>query len=136
LLIWLGDVFFLVIVMIVACCYIQRREDNNRRRQEAAAVAPHAQPAPAVQAAAVQMAAMAGLRHVPSPAERRRFFSTSTSGGGSGGDHPSADGCAIYLGQLEDGDWCSVMSGCRHEFHRSCIAKWLMACNNTCVPIV
>jgi hypothetical protein len=30
----------------------------------------------------------------------------------------------------------SVMPGCRHEFHRSCIAKWLMACNNTCVPMV
>ncbi|CAN6357382.1 unnamed protein product [Urochloa humidicola] len=44
----------------------------------------------------------------------------------------SEEDCAICLGTFEDGDLCSIMPLCRHEFHRACIASWLMAYNNTC----
>lgn len=49
-------------------------------------------------------------------------------------DDDDDDGCAICLSPFEDGDRCCVMPPrCyRHHFHRDCIAKWLMTCNNTC----
>ncbi|RLM69880.1 hypothetical protein C2845_PM17G00870 [Panicum miliaceum] len=60
----------------------------------------------------------------------------------AGGDDPSSaeetaavlvEDCAICLGPFEDGDLCSIMPVCRHEFHRDCIVDWLMmACKNTC----
>jgi hypothetical protein len=135
LLLWLGDAFLIIATVAVCCCYYGRRRrdreevnDDRRWHHEAAAVAAsHAQPAPT--AAAVQMAAMAValLNHVTHPRQNVRDD-------GGGDDHPSAaaEDCAICLSQFEDGDLCSVMPGCRHEFHRSCIAKWLKACNNTC----
>ena len=134
LLLWLGDAFLIIAIVAVCCCYYGRRrrdweEVNDDRRHQEAAAASHAQPAPT--AAAVQMAAMAValLDHVTHP----RQNVGDAGGGGGGDDHPvAAEECAICLGQFEDGDRCSVMPGCRHEFHRSCIAKWLMACNNTC----
>ncbi|KAJ1273799.1 hypothetical protein BS78_05G012200 [Paspalum vaginatum] len=51
------------------------------------------------------------------------------AGGGAGSEE---DDCAICLGAFEDGDLCSVMPTCRHEFHKACIAGWLKAGNNTC----
>ncbi|CAN6330186.1 unnamed protein product [Urochloa humidicola] len=44
----------------------------------------------------------------------------------------SEEDCTICLGTFEEGDLCSIMPLCRHEFHRACIASWLMAYNNTC----
>jgi heme/copper-type cytochrome/quinol oxidase subunit 2 len=122
LLLWLGDAFLIIAIVAVCCCYYGRRRrdleevNDDRRWHHEAAAASHAQPAPT--AAAVQMAAMAValLNHVTHP--RQNVM--------------AAEDCAICLSQFEDGDLCSVMPGCRHEFHRSCIAKWLKACNNTC----
>lgn len=69
---------------------------------------------------------------------RRNSLPTSTSGGGEGG-RPSttagttaaAEDCVICLGQFEDGDQCSEMPICHHEFHKDCIANWLKR-HNTC----
>ena len=99
---------------------------NRRLLLHSTTAAPNAQPAPT--AAAVQMAAMAValLDHVTHPRQ-------NVGDAGGGDDHPAAaEECTICLGQFEDGDRCSVMPGCRHEFHRSCITKWLTANNNTC----
>jgi hypothetical protein len=53
----------------------------------------------------------------------------------AGGDDPlsAVEDCAICLGPFEDGELCSIMPVCRHEFHRDCTVDWLiMACKNTC----
>ena len=55
--------------------------------------------------------------------------SDPSAGGGAGSED---DDCAICLGAFEDGDLCSVMPGCQHEFHKACIAGWLKEGNDTC----
>jgi len=46
-----------------------------------------------------------------------------------------AEDCAICLGPFEDGDLCSIMPVCRHEFHRDCIVNWLLMANNNTCPL-
>ncbi|KAL6871041.1 hypothetical protein ACP4OV_014889 [Aristida adscensionis] len=78
---------------------------------------PRPEPAP--------MMAAALLYHVSYPRRQNDGSTEETS------RSPEED-CAICLGPMEGGEWCSVMPGCRHEFHRACIATWLLASNTTC----
>lgn len=109
---------FLMIVIMAACSYSRRRweDDNNRRQEEAAAMA------------AVLLDSVSYPRRNAAAAGGSDYTSAATTTTVAGA---AAEECAICLAQFEDGDWCSVMPVCRHEFHRSCIAKWLTtACNN------
>lgn len=140
LFIWLGEVLLIIAFVAAVCFYYLRCRNRNRveaaaaaaaaaaafdRRQQAAA--PRAQPA-----AAVQMAPMALVLRL----DRVCVTYTRRNGGGTDDrrQQPSVaeaeQDCAICLSPFQYGDRCSVMHVCRHEFHRSCIAKWLVACHN------
>lgn len=125
---------FVVISVCKACCSDSGRDDGQPPNEASAAAA-----------AAVRQRPGGGkiLRRLDKVTYRRRNAAVpaSTSGGGGGG-RPSTTAaaapvsedeyCAICLGQFEDGDLCSVMPICHHEFHRDCIANWLVARHNTC----
>jgi hypothetical protein len=114
---------FLMIVIMAACSYSRRRqEDDNNRRQEAAAG----------MAAALLDSVSHPRRNAGAAGGSDDHTSAATTTVADQAASAAAEECAICLVQFEDGDWCSVMPGCRHEFHRSCITKWLTANNNTC----
>lgn len=145
LFIWLGEVLLIIAFVAAVCFYYLRCRNRNRveaaaaaaaaaaafdRRQQAAA--PRAQPA-----AAVQMAPMALVLRL----DRVSVTYTRRNGGGTDDrrQQPSVaeaeQDCAICLSPFQYGDRCSVMHVCRHEFHRSCIAKWLACHNHNTCPL-
>ncbi|KAL6653331.1 hypothetical protein ACP70R_008909 [Stipagrostis hirtigluma subsp. patula] len=140
-----GDLLMLIIcfvgfLLVAAVCRCSGRPEEEESAGELE-VATHAQP-PSVEAA--QMASIAIIlldyvtflrRNDAAAAASCSAPAANGSGDGStGAGTPSSapEDCAICLGPLEDGEWFSVMPLCRHEFHRVCIAKWLLAYNNTC----
>ncbi|XP_062203093.1 probable E3 ubiquitin-protein ligase ATL45 [Phragmites australis] len=126
-----------IAVAAVHCC-LNRDQDDDAQLPEELEVAPSAQPPPVE---AVQMASMAMilLDYVTYPRQNASASASASASAGGGDRSTEASGrtsasedCAICLGPFEDGDWCSVMPMCRHEFHQDCIADWLMAYNNSC----
>ena len=125
-----------IAVAVIDCC-LNRDQDDDAQLPDELEVAPSAQPPPPVEA--VQMASMAMilLDYVTYPRQNASASASASAGGGDGSTEASgrtsaSEDCAICLGPFEDGDWCSVMPICRHEFHQDCIADWLMAYNNSC----
>ncbi|KAK3119576.1 hypothetical protein QOZ80_9AG0672420 [Eleusine coracana subsp. coracana] len=118
---WLIVCFCVAIVGAAVYGYLNR----NRRRAQLVDPPQHQVPDPSMEAVQMASVAIVLLDYVTyrwQPLSTQEEASTS----------PTEDSCAICLGQFEGGDLCSVMPLCRHEFHRDCIANWLMAYNNTC----
>ncbi|KAL6642026.1 hypothetical protein ACP70R_020207 [Stipagrostis hirtigluma subsp. patula] len=116
----------------------EEEDDDDELPPGELEVATHARP-PSVEAAQMASIAVILLDYVTFLRQNDATASASCSASASGGDGSTEAGassatedCAICLGPLEDGEWFSVMPLCRHEFHRVCIAKWLLAYNNTC----
>jgi len=114
-----------LVVIIISLC----SKNNHQHPQQADARLPdHAQ-------VKMKSIAIALLDRVTYP--RRNAASAA------GGDDPSSpetaaevdQDCAICLGPFEDGDLCSIMPVCRHEFHRDCIVDWLLMVNNNTCPL-
>ncbi|KAL0920245.1 hypothetical protein M5K25_009366 [Dendrobium thyrsiflorum] len=36
-----------------------------------------------------------------------------------------SDDCVVCLEGFREGDWCRVLPGCKHLFHRICVDRWL-----------
>ncbi|KAJ1273803.1 hypothetical protein BS78_05G012600 [Paspalum vaginatum] len=113
-------VLFLCGLGIYHCC--QRRHETGG-----------APPPPVVEVAAASGSAAAverldGVTYVRPQQQSADEAASEKDGGGGDDDYD----CAICLGPFEAGDLCSVMPGCRHEFHRACIAGWFKARNSTC----
>lgn len=130
-LVWGSGLLFFVVIPSARACY------RNCIREDGGG------PPPANEAAAVHRRILLRLDKVTYP--RQNSLPASTTSGLGGGGRPSTttaagtaaaaaeeEDCAICLGQFEDGDRCSVMPICHHEFHRDCIANWLLAQHNTC----
>ena len=114
----------LVIIWLLCC-----KNNHNQDQQQANARLPEEIDAH------TKSIAIALLNRVTYP--RRNAASAA------GGDDPSSpetaaevdQDCAICLGPFEDGDLCSIMPVCRHEFHRDCIVNWLLMANNNTCPL-
>ncbi|RLM58720.1 hypothetical protein C2845_PM18G03570 [Panicum miliaceum] len=108
---------FIIAAVLVIICMCSK---NNQDQQQADARLP-----PEIDAQTKSIA-IALLDRVTYP--RRN----AAAAGDPSVETAAVEDCAICPGPFEDGDLCSIIPVCRHEFHRDCIADWLMAYKNTC----
>ena len=122
---------FVIAAVLVIICLLCCKNNHNQDQQQANARLPEEIDAH------TKSIAIALLNRVTYPRRNRNAASAA------GGDDPSSpetaaevdQDCAICLGPFEDGDLCSIMPVCRHEFHRDCIVNWLLMANNNTCPL-
>ncbi|CAL4995922.1 unnamed protein product [Urochloa decumbens] len=123
-----GLIICAIVIAAFLACFDNTR--NNNQGQQQADDQHHQLPAAHEMEEAVQIA-MALLDRVTYQ-HRHCRQSTTDASAAARTTTVEEDCCSICLGPFEDGDRCSIMPLCRHEFHRACIADWLKAYNNTC----
>jgi len=118
---------FVIAAVLVIICLLCCKNNHNQDQQQANARLPEEIDAH------TKSIAIALLNRVTYP--RRRNAAAGGDPDPSAAETLVAEDCAICLGPFEDGDLCSIMPVCRHEFHRDCIVNWLLMANNNTCPL-